>query len=519
MDPSSPVYAGFGSRRRLRSRRVRAGLVLLGVFASAGLVLAFSPAAGAAVASPLVSTATSESSGTIVGDGSVLSVTFNEPPVLAASYSLTLTDGSNVGTLSSASGNVSATVSGSTIAFTVHGGPLMSTGSSLSLSVLEILVAAGVSDGSGTPWDLVASGQVDRADSSNACLNVAGYTRVFGGSNCAIGFGHPGPTTPDVYDVIPLRTADLPGPPNDNAPEVITACEAGSTDTVYDVNTGAELGTKGCGVATNPPESVIGNTNSNTLDYIATANLVSFEEVGVVETIPGSSYVSAAAVPPQLRAITITSRQATFAYYGNVVCQASSRSPHTISQFSYETPSTNLDRSGLVYASAVSCPPSNGGSSLIVTYPKAFTPGSSVRFKYAGYGSGHYVVGASGSPFALERVPSESAFARVPVSSPTGGEGPHRAAPNTRLLSEDVSSRGHSARFGFAATGDFTGFQCALVHTVTTGGATAPSLAYSSCSSPKTFSDLAAGSYVLYVRALGPGGVDKTPATYSFTIS
>jgi hypothetical protein len=498
---------------------VLASLALLPVFASAGLALAFSPAAGAAVASPLVSTATSESTGSVVGDASVLSVTFNEPPVLAGSYSLTLTDGSNVGTLSSASGNVSATVSGNTIAFTVHGGPLMSAGSSLSLSVLEILAATGVSDGNGNPWDLVASGQVDKVDSSNACLSVAGYTRVFGGSNCAIGFGHPGPTTPDVYDVIPLRTADLPGPPNDNAPEVITACEAGSTDVVYDVNTGAELGTKACGVATNPPESLIGNTNSNTLDYIATANLVSFQEVGVVETIPGSNYISAAAVPPQLRAITITSRQATFTYYGDVVCQASSRSPHTISQFSYETPSTNLDRSGLVYASAVSCPPSNGGSSLIVTYPRPLTPGSSVRFKYAGYGSGHYVVGASGSLFALERAPSESAFARVPATAPAAGEGPHRAAPNTRLLTEDVSSSGHSARFGFAATGDWTGFQCALVHTVTTGGATVPSLAYSSCSSPKTFSNLDAGSYVLYVRALGPGGADKTPATYSFTIS
>jgi hypothetical protein len=40
-----------------------------------------------------------------------------------------------------------------------------------------------------------------------------------------------------------------------------------------------------------------------------------------------------------------------------------------------------------------------------------------------------------------------------------------------------------------------------------------------SCRSPKTFRGLHAGSYVLYVRAIGPGGADKTPATYDFKIT
>jgi hypothetical protein len=385
--------------------------------------------------------------------------------------------------------------------------------------VLEILTATGVGDASGNPWNLAASGQVDKPDRSAACVNIAGYTRVFGGSNCAIGFGHPGPTAPDVYDVIPLPTADLPGPPDDNAPEVITVCEAGSTDVVFDVNTGALLGAKACGLATNPPESLIGNTNSNTLDYIATPSLTSFEEVGVVETIPGSTYVSAAAVPPQLRAITITGSEATFVYYGNVVCQASSRSAHTISQFSYETPSTNLDRRDLVYASAVSCPPSTGGSWIIVTYPKPLPPGSSVRFKFAGYGSGHYIIGAPGTPLAEEREASESAYAKVPATSPGGGGGLHHGVPRTRLLTEQISSSSHSARFRFKATGDWTGFQCALVRVPTTGGATVPAPRYSSCRSPKTFRHLHSGNYVVYVRARGPGGVDPSPATYSFAIT
>jgi hypothetical protein len=42
---------------------------------------------------------------------------------------------------------------------------------------------------------------------------------------------------------------------------------------------------------------------------------------------------------------------------------------------------------------------------------------------------------------------------------------------------------------------------------------------YSSCGSSKTFKRLKAGTYVFYVRAVGPGGADKIPATYKFKIS
>ena len=49
--------------------------------------------------------------------------------------------------------------------------------------------------------------------------------------------------------------------------------------------------------------------------------------------------------------------------------------------------------------------------------------------------------------------------------------------------------------------------------------ATTPSPKYSSCGSTKTFKHLKAGSYKLYVRAVGPGGTDKTPATYTFKVT
>ena len=65
--------------------------------------------------------------------------------MLAGSFSLTLTDGSSVDTLNSAAGTLSASVRGTSIAFTVHGG------TSLSLSVLEILGSTGVNDSSGNP--------------------------------------------------------------------------------------------------------------------------------------------------------------------------------------------------------------------------------------------------------------------------------------------------------------------------------------------------------------------------------
>jgi len=99
---------------------------------------------------------------------------------------------------------------------------------------------------------------------------------------------------PDVYDVIPLPTADLPGPPDDNAPEVITECEAGSTDVGLRRQHRGRARHEGvwhrhesAGVAHREHELEHARTTS------ATANLMSFEEAGVVETIPGSNYVSA----------------------------------------------------------------------------------------------------------------------------------------------------------------------------------------------------------------------------------
>ncbi len=801
--------SGFRARTRKTTRTAalrRASLTLLSTaLAIAGLMVAFSSAAGAAVATPLVSTATSAS-------GTSLHVTYNETPVLASSYSLTLTDGTHVDTLSSAAGTLSASISGTTINFTVQG----STSVSLS-SLAEILGSTGVSDASGNAWDLVASGQVDKyyllragdsvavtynepvtvggsysftlsegsasttinngnsnvaggngtstitydltstpsgnvaadgptasgtngvtaaivgsgdtltavlpgvvtatgptyslalsdgtdagtltsptnlgtpvatpgignttvtwsvtgapamttgtqlmrsgltatsstgltgapasfalavsgtqpspsivsdsvsIDNSTTCSNISGLTRVFNGGNCDIGGS--GPITPDVYDVIPLPTTDLPGPPDDSAPEVITSCEAGSTDVAYDVNTGAELGANACG--NNPPEQLIGNTNSSTLDYIPTPNLASFEEAGVVETLPGSTFVSATSVPPQISAIAVSGSQATFTYYGNVACQDSSDSGgNTSSQFTYITPYTDLNKADRVFAQSINC---GSGNTLTLTFPGTIPFSSGVRFKFEGYGPGSFIVGAPGSAFQYEREASESAYAgptatidsftpqstTLPTSSggtvnigfattealtcsigavslpagaaalslpsvascngsgtitvpantstttnavytvtltalgvagtpaanseititvpaapvppppvvvtppppvastppPSGGVG----APGTRLVFKQISSRSRTAKFRFKAIGTATGFRCALVRVPIGKHAKTPKPKYVACGSSKTFKHLKIGKYVLYVRAVGPGGT-KSPIVYRFKI-
>jgi hypothetical protein len=95
----------------------------------------------------------------------------------------------------------------------------------------------------------------------------------------------------------------------------------------------------------------------------------------------------------------------------------------------------------------------------------------------------------------------------------------HFPAPNTRLLEHRVSSHDHRARFRFKATGRATGFRCALVRLPTGKRAKTPAPEYVSCGSSKTFTHLMVGNYVLYVRAVGPGGADKTPAIYRFKIS
>ncbi len=116
----------------------------------------------------------------------------------------------------------------------------------------------------------------------------------------------------------------------------------------------------------------------------------------------------------------------------------------------------------------------------------------------------HNVAGAS--------APASSAASAVVASASTATPPP---PPRAVLTAKKVS--GAAARFSFKAAGRSSGFQCALVRTVTGKGRHTPAPSYAGCVSPKTYRNLRAGRYVFYVRAIGPGGTGS-PATYAFTI-
>jgi hypothetical protein len=102
-------------------------------------------------------------------------------------------------------------------------------------------------------------------------------------------------------------------------------------------------------------------------------------------------------------------------------------------------------------------------------------------------------------------------FAICATDTPVPVVTPAAAAPDTRITSARVRRAKHKATFAFAGFGPTSGFQCRLKKAH-------KAAAYRSCASPKTYQRLASGRYRLFVRAVGPGGVDPTPATYRFRI-
>jgi hypothetical protein len=63
------------------------------------------------------------------------------------------------------------------------------------------------------------------------------------------------------------------------------------------------------------------------------------------------------------------------------------------------------------------------------------------------------------------------------------------------------------------------GFECALVRRATRKGVKTPSPKYSRCGEKKTYRRLKPGTYVLYVRGIGPVGPQDRPVIYRFKIS
>ena len=166
-------------------------------------------------------------------------------------------------------------------------------------------------------------------------------------------------------------------------------------------------------------------------------------------------------------------------------------------------------------ATGANCQPITGATGQ--TYVLAATDlGSTIRVvETASNASG------SGTPATSGATAAVSAPAPVNVSPPsvtsiaTSGQ----SRPLAHLAKIRISSKHGSATFHFTATGDATGFLCAIVRQRSGKHSRTPVPKYSPCSATKTYKHLEVGHYVFYVRAVGPAGASKTPAIRKFKIT
>jgi hypothetical protein len=84
--------------------------------------------------------------------------------------------------------------------------------------------------------------------------------------------------------------------------------------------------------------------------------------------------------------------------------------------------------------------------------------------------------------------------------------------PDTKITKAKINAKKDVATFKFKASGQSTGFQCALARKH-------KKAKFKKCSSPKTYKKLKPGKYIFEVRAVGPGGTDPSPAMKKFKIA
>jgi hypothetical protein len=186
----------------------------------------------------LISLSTASSGTGELAEGDVLQVTFNQPASLtAAAFSLTLSDGTNEGTINNSNATAALSSNGLTVTYTITGA-VVGTPTDPSLLNLEAVSQTGVSNPVG-PWNLPGSAN---GGADPGVASASGENRVFNGSNTAL--INPTlwiwPNSPPEVVVAPSFSA-IAG----SSTVTVGFCAGTDAITVYNSN-GVSLGTGTC---------------------------------------------------------------------------------------------------------------------------------------------------------------------------------------------------------------------------------------------------------------------------------
>jgi hypothetical protein len=133
--------------------------------------------------------------------------------------------------------------------------------------------------------------------------------------------------------------------------------------------------------------------------------------------------------------------------------------------------------------------------------------------------AGSPAIGAGVAAGCVAAVTDQRGVARPASGCDVGAFQTVPPVPSATISKSKISSKHHSAKFTITASGDTTSFECALVRLPHAKHAKTPKPHYGTCGTSKSYSRLKDGRYVFYVRAIGPGGTQASPATHSFKIT